>query len=555
MNIDLIIKNANIVTLDEKNTAAKSLLVSAGKIVKICSESEPDIQGYIIDSRTQEIDLNGATLLPGFIDTHSHLLMYGEMLNFIDCRSPLNSNIEDILQKVREKAEQTPPGNWIMGWGYDDTLLEEKRHPMRADFDQVSPNHPVFIRHISGHFATVNSKALELAGLTEETQDPPGGFFGRDKAGKLDGVIHEIPALEKIIPALPVPSEEENIENIAKGAQVYLAQGITTCTDAGVGLDKGIAELDAHLAAINSGRNPMNMRLMIMNHLLNEDGPFANYTAEGLQVELKRKSNNKAQLDSAKHFQDGSIQGYTAALRKPYYSDSSKIGELLNEQQAFNEELLDLHNRGFRIAIHGNGDRAIESNIEALGNAIKSSPRDDHRHRIEHVQTASFEDLQTMKQLGIAASFFINHVYYWGERHRDIFLGPERASRLNPLAEAVDLDLLFTLHSDCPITPISPLFSVWAAANRLTSKGNVLGENQKIDVLTALKSMTIYGAKLNFEENEKGTIEVGKKADFAVLAQDPLTCPPEDIKDISVAATIIDGKVVWENSAVPVTLR
>ncbi|AXN40879.1 hypothetical protein CN689_25015 [Peribacillus butanolivorans] len=550
MNIELIIKNANIVTLDESNTIAKSLIVSNGDIVKIFSEAEPDTAGYTVNSDTQVIDLNGATLLPGFIDTHSHLFMYGEMLNFIDCRSPENKNIEDISQKVREKTIQTAPGQWIMGWGYDDTLLEEKRHPMRSDLDKVAPNNPVYIRHISGHFATVNSKALEIAGITEATVDPAGGFFGRDEKGKLDGVVHEIPALEMINPFLPIPSKEESIENIAKGAKVYLAQGITTCTDAGVGLDKGLFELDAHLDAVNSGKNPLKMRLMIMNHLLREDGPFANYTVEQLQEELQKRSDNRIRLDSVKHFQDGSIQGYTAALREPYSSNSSEYGELLNEQEAFNEEILDLHNKGFRIAIHGNGDRAIESNIKALGGAIKGSPRNDHRHRIEHVQTANFNDLQTMKEFGIAASFFINHVYYWGDRHRDIFLGQERAARINPLAEAVDLDLLFTLHSDCPITPISPLFSVWAAVNRITRNGSVLGEDQKIDVLTALKSMTIYGAELNFEENEKGTIEVGKKADFAVLAKDPLTCPLEEIKDIPVLATIVDGNIVWENKAI-----
>ncbi|MFJ7685811.1 amidohydrolase [Peribacillus butanolivorans] len=550
MNIELIIKNANIVTLDESNNIAKSLIVSNGDIVKIFSEAEPDTAGYTVNSDTQIIDLNGATLLPGFIDTHSHLFMYGEMLNFIDCRSPENKNIEDISQKVREKTIQTAPGQWIMGWGYDDTLLEEKRHPMRFDLDKVAPNNPVYIRHISGHFATVNSKALEIAGITEATVDPAGGFFGRDEKGKLDGVVHEIPALEMINPFLPIPSKEESIENIAKGAKVYLAQGITTCTDAGVGLDKGLFELDAHFDAVNSGKNPLKMRLMIMNHLLREDGPFANYTVEQLQEELQKRSDNRIRLDSVKHFQDGSIQGYTAALREPYSSNSSEYGELLNEQEAFNEEILDLHNKGFRIAIHGNGDRAIESNIKALGGAIKGSPRNDHRHRIEHVQTANFNDLQTMKEFGIAASFFINHVYYWGDRHRDIFLGQERAARINPLAEAVDLDLLFTLHSDCPITPISPLFSVWAAVNRITRNGSVLGENQKIDVLTALKSMTIYGAELNFEENEKGTIEVGKKADFAVLAKDPLTCPLEEIKDIPVLATIVDGNIVWENKAI-----
>ncbi|KKB44093.1 amidohydrolase [Bacillus thermotolerans] len=545
MTIDLIIKNANVLTLDENDTIARSVLVADGKIIKVCKESEPDTSGFNVGPNTREIDLNGATLLPGFIDTHSHLLMYGEMLDFIDCRSPENESITDIVQKVKAKAQHTPPGKWIMGWGYDDTLLAEKRHPMRDDLDQAAPDHPVFLRHISGHFAAVNSKALEIASITEQTPDPEGGFFGRYEDGRLDGVVHEIPALQLVAPALPKPTVEDLVEAIANGAKEYLAQGITTCTDAGVGLDKGAIELDAHLAAAQSGKNPLNMRLMILNHLFREDGVLAGYTAEQTDEELQQKSNGRVRLDSAKHFQDGSIQGYTAALREPYYSKPDQISELLNEQQAFNEEIADLHNRGFRIAIHGNGDRAIGSNIEALSQAVQKYPRDDHRHRIEHVQTASTADLRTMKQHGIAASFFINHVYYWGDRHRDIFLGPDRAERMNPLREAVDLDLLFTLHSDCPITPISPLFSVWAAVNRLTRNGHVLGESQKIDVVTALKSMTIYGAELNFEENEKGTIEEGKQADFAILAQDPLTCPPEEIKDIKVLATLINGETVW----------
>lgn len=547
MNIDLIIKNATVITLDENNTIAKSLFISNGEIVDVCMESEPDLMKYEIGSNTRIIDLNGSTLIPGFIDTHSHLLTYGESLSFIDCRSPLNSNIEDILQKIQDKVGEVEEGEWIRGWGYDDTLLQEARHPNRKDLDSVAPNNPVYLKHISGHFATVNSLALEIAGISEDTEDPKGGFFGRDENGKLDGVIHELPAMDLIHQFLPVSTLKDNVESIAKGAQEYLAQGITTCTEASIGLDKGISELETNVAAVNAGENPMKMRLMIMNHLLKGDGEFSDYTAEQLEKELNKRSNNQIKLDSAKVFQDGSIQGYTAALSEPYYSNDKEFGELLIDQEDFNEELIDLHNRGFRIAIHGNGDRAIKSNIEGLSIAVKGNPRKNHRHRIEHVQTASLEDLKEMAKSEIAASFFINHVYYWGERHSNIFLGPDRASRLNPLREAVDLNLLFTLHSDCPITPISPLFSIWAAVNRVTDKGNTLGENQKIDVLTALKSMTIFGAQLNFEEKEKGSIEIGKKADLVVLSENPLTCNPMDIKDIAILTTIIDGNIVWEN--------
>lgn len=544
----LIIKNANIITLDQQNTMAKSLLVRNGIIEKIWDKTEPD-RSEIPNSPDVEIkDLKGATLLPGFIDTHSHLLMYGQMLNYVDCRSPQNKNIEDIKREIAEKAGKAKPGEWVMGWGYDDTLLKDKRHPDRFDLDQAAPNNPVFIRHISGHFGAANSKALELAGIDESISNPHGGYYTRDKNGRLDGVIHEIPALEFIFPVLPSPSSDEQIKNIENAAEVYLSQGITTCTDAGVGLDRGIEELNAHIAAINSGKNPMNMRLMILHHLLREGSAFSGYSADQLDLELKRRTKNRVSLDSAKLFQDGSIQGLTGALREPYHCDESVYGELLHDQNKFAEEMLNLHNRGFRIAIHGNGDRAIGSILEAFDYVLSKSPMENHRHRIEHVQTAGSEDLDAMQRLGVAASFFINHVYFWGDRHRRIFLGEKRAARINPLADAVDRNLLFTLHSDCPITPISPLFSIWAAVNRITLEGDVLGEDQKIDVLDALKSMTSYGAALNFDEDSAGTIEEGKRGDFVVLDADPLTCPVMELKDIPILATIISGKVVWENT-------
>ncbi|WP_338450129.1 amidohydrolase [Niallia oryzisoli] len=546
MRVDLIIQNANIVTLDSSHSIGKSVAIADGKIVDISYERNLHEHEYNTHPGTQIIDLKGATLLPGFIDTHSHLLMYGEMMDYIDCRSPFVHNILNIAEKVYEKAKQSLPGQWILGWGYDDTLLEEKRHPTRFDLDLVSPNNPVFIRHISNHFAVANTKALELAGISRDIKDPQGGFFGRNAEGELDGVIYEFSALDRIYPFLPVPTKEESVEQIRRASQVYLSQGITTFTDACVGLDKGMEEIEAHIEAVNTGANPMTTRMMISSQLLKGNSPFAGYTASQLQEELQKRSNGKIHLDSAKLFQDGSIQGYTAALREPYKSRDTHLGELIHPQETLNKEVLDFHNRGFRIATHGNGDRAIHSIILAYQGALKQNPKENHQHRIEHVQTASDEDLKAMKVLGIVPSFFINHVYYWGDRHKNIFLGQKRASRMNPLAEAKELDLLFTLHSDCPITPISPLFSVWAAVNRVTKEGYVLGEEQKIDVETALKSMISYGAKLNFEEETKGTIEIGKEADFVVLGQDPLTCPPEEIKDIEILSTIIGGKVVWE---------
>lgn len=545
---ELLLTNANILTLDKNNGLAGSVAVKEGKIIGIWEEGEPPHNEVAVTCKTEVINLKGKTLIPGFIETHNHILLYSLDKKKVNCGTPPNNSIQDILKKIREKANETPKGDWILGYGYDDTLLQEKRHPKREDLDKIAPDHPVYITHISNHFAVTNTKALDLAGLNENTPDPEGGHLGRDSNGRLDGVLYELAAMNLIQKHVPEPTVEEMTDALKEGVKDFLAKGITTNTDAGVGIFYGESELEAHITSSQKGINPMRSRLMVMHELLQTNSKFGNYSAQQVDMEIRQMSYGKARLDSAKMFQDGSIQGLTGALREPYYQNPDLVGDLIYEQQELNEKVADLHKRGFRIAIHGNGDRAIGSILEAYEKALKNIPREDHRHRIEHVQTATVEDLKKMQQLKVAGSIFINHVYYWGERHQNIFLGPERAKRISPLAEMKERNILYTLHSDCPVTPASPLFCVWAAVNRLTSKGEVLGPDQRIDVISALKAMTIYGAKLNFTEGENGSIEVGKVADFAVLDRDPTAIDPAQIKDIEVEATIIDGELEYEKS-------
>ncbi|AIF44448.1 amidohydrolase [Virgibacillus sp. SK37] len=547
---NLIIINANIITLDEHNTRGKSLAVTDGVIDNIWAHSEPPYNEIDLSRNPEIVDLRGKTLIPGFIDTHNHLLMYSLFRKQANCSTPPNHSIEEILKRIKNLAESTSDDEWVLGWGYDNTLLKEQRHPTRKELDKVVPDKPVFIRHTSVHFGVANSLALKLAGIDEQTEDPVAGFFGRDEEGNLDGVLHELPALEPMQAAIPVPTTEELANYIGEASTDYLAQGITTSTDAGVGLDFGVKELDAHLMAVERNLNPIRMRFMVLHHLLDKNGIFKNYNANQLNEEIKQRSLGKAHLDSAKFFQDGSIQGLTGALREPYYCEPEHTGELLHEQEKLNKEITELHYKGYRIATHGNGDRAIASIIEAYKTALNHFPHIDHRHRIEHVQTATDEDLDQIKELGIAASFFINHIYFWGDRHKRLFLGPNRAEHMNRLEDARIREILYTLHSDCPITPISPLFSIWVAVNRLTREGDIIGEHQVITVEEALRSMTIYGAKLNFEEDVAGSIEVGKRADFAVLDQDPTKINKTLIKDIQVEKTFIGGEIVFTREKV-----
>ncbi|KKK40070.1 hypothetical protein WQ57_00655 [Mesobacillus campisalis] len=524
---------------------AGSVAVKNGRIFGIWQEKEPPKSEVTLSAKTQVINLKGAALLPGFIDTHNHLPMVSMLQEQVNCSSPLNQSISDIQEKLRKKANEIPPGQWILGYGYDDTSLIDGRHPFRADLDVAAPNNPVFIHHISGHLAVVNSYALRVASISDKQPDPGIGHFGRDHEGNVNGVLYEFGPMEAVHSHTPTYTIEQKVSLLKKTVNHYISHGITTNTDAGVGLLKGEEDIEVHLKAAEQKINPMRMQLMIMHDLLKPGSRFGNYSSEQLNDELQSRGNGLIALDSAKMFQDGSIQGLTGALREPYHCNPNLYGDLNFEQSVINEEILDLHNRGYRIAIHGNGDKAIGSILDGFEFAIQKYPRQNHRHRIEHVQTATIQDLDRMQKLGIAGSFFINHVYYWGDRHEKIFLGPNRARRISPLADAVEREILFTLHSDAPITPISPLFSIWAAVNRVTREGGILGPEQRIDVETALKSMTNYGAKLNFDEDHSGSIELGKRADFAILAADPTSINPIDIKDIPILGTIIGGEVVY----------
>lgn len=541
----MVIKNANILTLDEQDSRKGSLAVTDGRISGLWEEAEPP-SGVVLMEKAKVMDVEGKTVIPGFIDTHNHLLAYAMNKNQINCSTPPNNSIQDLLENIRLQVEDNLEEHWIQGYGYDDTLLKEQRHPTRSDLDKVAPNHPVLLTHTSSHFGVVNSRALEVAGITEDTPDPEGGHFGRDEDGRLNGILYEVAALESVNKVIPTLTNHELIALIGEGAQDYVAQGITSNTDAAVGIFPDGSDIDVHTLAAKKGVNPMRTELMVMDHLLEDSGMYSEYTAEKLNEEIKRLSNGKVFLNSAKLFQDGSIQGYTGALREPYYNDPDVYGELLHSQTDFNAKVLALHERGFRIATHGNGDKAIGSILEAYENALVQSPREDHRHRIEHVQTATTTDIEEMATLKVAGSVFINHVYYWGDRHKEMFLGPKRAANISPLASMKEHDVLFTLHSDCPVTPISPLFSVWEAVNRCTSSGEVLGPEERIDVITALKSMTIYGAQLNFTEDRVGSIEEGKYADFAILDRDPTQVDPMEIKDINVKVTIINGQTVYK---------
>ena len=538
LSADKIFLHGGVITMDAQKDIVEAVAVRAGKILLAGTETEVK---KLAGPKTQIIDLHGGVLLPGFYAAHDHFPSVGmEKLYDVNLNSPPMGkirNIPDIIAALRVKAVQTPAGQWIEGDEYDDTLLAEKRHPTRYDLDQVSTNHPIWIVHTSGHLAVANSLALQLAGITRDTPQPAGGVIRKDPVtGEPTGVIEE--RLGLISVHIPAETTEQHLKAIQVCDREYLSQGVTTTVIAGTSASVVRDLVEALSASL------LHLRI----HVMLVGGPSVPDTV----AEAKRLSPDpdRINLGTVKLFQDGSLQGYTGFLTEPYYRQrpghTNDCGYARRSRAALVDLVKKYHRAGYQVAIHGNGDAAIDDILAAYAAAQQDLPNPDSRDRIEHSQTARPDQLLRMKQLGVTPSFFVAHVYYWGDRHRDIFLGPERAAHISPLATALADGLHFTLHNDTPVTPVNPLQLVWSAVNRVTTSGQVLGPDERIGAYDALRAVTADAAWQNFEEAKKGTIEPGKFADFVVLAENPLTVPPMHIKDIRIVETIVGGDIVYQ---------
>ena len=541
---DRVFLNGQVITMNESRPAAEAVAVKWDRIAAVGSNQEIlNLTG----PETQKVDLAGKTLMPGFIEPHNHFATAGiASLLFANLQSPplgTVKNIKDLIEVLREKAGRMPQGEWVCGRGYDDTLLSEQRHPTRDDLDQVSKETPVWIVHTSGHLSVANTRALEMAGVTRSTPQPPGGVIRIDpKTGQPDGVLEEMPAQMLVSRYMPSLTLEQRLEGLALAAKQYLQMGVTSSYDAGVIFPRGDrTEMIAYQRAISQGILPIRVTMMVgVDFLLGcgGDGP-AFLTGFG---------DSRLRVGPAKIIVDGSIQGYTGWLSRPYHmpfkGDTAYRGYPVTSPDQLNPMVIKAHREGIQVASHGNGDAAIDAILDAYRLAQNEFPRADSRHRIEHCQMAREDQLDQMVELGVSPSFFVSHTFYWGDRHKSIFIGPERAKRISPLKTAREKRIRFSIHSDCPVTPVSPLFCVFAAVNRITRKGEVLGPEYRLTVEEALRAVTIDAAWQNFEEEIKGSIELGKLADFTVLAENPLKIAPEKIKDIKIEGVFIGGRKV-----------
>lgn len=540
---DIIFVNGHVVTLmDEDDSGFTEAIAITGDRISAVGTTA-GIRALVREDTTV-IDLEGQTLLPGFIDAHGHFPSSGLIEKFfVDLNSPPIGPVEtidDIVARLKTKADQTPAGEWIQGRGYDDTLVQEMRHPTRWDLDRASTEHPIYIGHISGHLAVGNSLALELANITKGSPQPFGGKIRKDETtGEPTGVLEEPPAMGQISRLLPQFSEQDMVDAVEAAAKAYAAMGVTTAQQGAT----AITGADAFVRAYEEGRLPIRV------HVWPVIQAMMGLIERGGSLDLP-DTNGMVSYRAVKGFADGSIQGYTGYLSEPYHShshaDPRYRGYPRMDREALAEQITTVHEAGYQIAVHGNGDAAIDDVLYAFERALAAAPREDSRHIVIHAQMAREDQLDRMKAMGLIPSFFNLHTYYWGDRHWDIFMGPERAARMSPAASAVNKELVYTLHADTPVVPMEPMRIVWAAVNRLSSGGRVIGAEQRISVSEALKGITLYAAYQAFEENDKGTIEVGKLADLVVVNRNPLTVPPLDLDDIAVTRTIVGGQTVYQ---------
>ena len=536
---DTVYLNGTIVTMSSDSETMQAVAVRGDEIVAVGSDDE--VQS-LVDPDTTVVDLDGKTMVPGFYAAHDHFPGSGRVaVTSVDLNSPPIGSVEtmdELVAALRERAATTPVGEWVQGRGYDDTLLAETRHPTREDLDQVSTEHPIYIGHTSGHLGVANSLALELAGVTRDTPNPPGGVIQKDPVtGEPNGVFEESGGMvSRLIP--PVTAEEQ-MEAFRWAVQDYVEEGVTTAVIAGGGSGSLVNLRKARAEGL------LTFRIITMMSRGNPDQPSAAEMG-GLGSHF---GDHHVKVGAIKIVQDGSNQGYTGYFTEPYHTpfkgDADYRGYARRSREDLTTMVTELHRTGYQIAIHANGDAAIDDVIHAFREAQRQYPREDTRHRIEHCQMVRKDQLDAIAELGISPSFFVGHVYYWGDRHRDIFMGPDRAAGISALRSSVDRGIRFTVHDDTPVTPVNPLQLVWVSVNRLTKTDQVLGPDERITPLEALRAVTIDAAWQNFEEDIKGSIEPGKLADLVILSDNPVTVDPGTIREIQVLETIVGGQTVY----------
>ena len=534
---DLIFIGDNIITMD--NSKVTAVAVRGDRIVATGDQAEI-IQ--LQDDSTRLVELGDRALLPGFIDAHGHFGAVATSSALLDLSSPPVGTVEtidDIVTAIQNWIENNdvPDGQLIYGFGYDDSLLAEQRHPNRDDLDRASTSHPIVIRHVSGHLNAANSMALAQSRITAESQSPQGGVIRRrSDSDEPIGVMEEtamglLPGYGALI------SEEQGWQLRRDAAEIYSSYGITTIQDSNV----SVAYVNALKARAREEAFPVDIVAYIMGNPLSD--------IELGQVSQDAEYVGGVRIGGVKFILDGSPQGRTAWMSQPYNEgppgvDADYVAYPSYDPEAYQARVDNLLERHVPVLAHANGDQAIERMIDGIADAVEGEAIPDHRSVIIHAQLIRADQLDRVKELGIIPSYYSAHPFFWGDWHRLSF-GDERAGFISPVRATINRDIPFTVHNDSPIVPPDMMRLVSITVNRQTRSGYILGPEQRATVMEALYAITQGAAYQYFEEDEKGSITSGKRADLVILETNPLAVDPAQLADVKIAETFARGVSVY----------
>lgn len=542
-NADTIFYGGTIVTVNAKNEEVQALAVQGGKIVAVGSKEAVTKEWQ--SGGTKVIDLQGQTLMPGFVEPHVHILVTsvfeGLGLNLSNFTLPYDTK-DTLIQKMKAGLKNVPAGGWLFGFGVDPSRTTPFMAELTADdLDKVSKDVPIFIVNQSGHIGYVNHKALELAGVTDKTPNPPGGgIYVKDKQGKLTGKLVEPPSYLPFMSKMPIPTEEQLFSAVQATMRKMASTGVTTASEMSVGGNFGVdKEIAIYKNIFAKNASPIRVRGYLFSEVL----------PAGFNSIKPNDGDDKLRFIGIKYITDGSTQGLTAALNDPYsYPKDSKWSGALNYKDAeIYASMKSYFDQGWQISSHSNGDKAIDQALNSYAKLLAGNPKPQERRlRIEHFTVNHEAQVKKAVKLGVVPSFTIGHVNYWGAAFHDHIIGPDRAKRIDPAGDFKRAGGRFTLHSDSPVSNVGPLNYVSEEVTRLWQlpPQKVLGSTQAVSVDDAIRAITIDAAYQIFADNIVGSLEVGKQADLVVLEKNPRATPAADIRNIKVKETWIDGKPI-----------
>jgi len=540
---DTIYAGGTVLTMNDAQPRAESVAIAEGRILAVGSEEEViRFRG----EKTNIVDLSGHAMIPGFVDAHGHVLMIGLQSLSANLLSAPDGEVNDIpaLQQVLkswvdENGSVVEKVNLIIGFGYDDAQLKEQRHPTSEDLDQVSTTIPVYIVHQSGHIGVANSKALEVAGFDSGSKNPPGGVIRRQQGGNdPNGVLEETPhfmALVKLLSAVD-----------AHGAQTMFKAGLDMISSYGyTTAQEGRATIgQSELMKSTADTGGLEIDVVVYPDVL----------TEGAKAFIKQNHStryrNRLRIGGAKLTIDGSPQGFTAWRDRPYYDPppnyrSDYVGYPAATQEQVFEAVDWAYENNIQILTHSNGEAASDLLISASKDATEKHGMADRRPVLIHGQFLREDQIDSFKALKVFPSLFPMHTFYWGDWHRERTVGPENADNISPTGWLTKRGMKFSSHHDAPVAFPDSMRVLDATVTRRSRSGDIIGPSQRVDVVTGLKAMTIWPAYQHFEEDNKGSIEVGKLADLVILSADPTAVDPETIDQIKVLETIKEGKSIY----------